>query len=217
MDIRVVCLDVEGTLTVKDGVSWVAMNDEFGVTQEERKISCELYRQGKLSYMDWARESVEIYKERGNPNLRNIKRMLCRDYKYVNMAKEIVAYLKSRYEVILISGGVDIAIKHIAEFFEIKNCFCCSKLVFDPCGSLSGVLATTWSEDDSEAKIQLLREFCNARSIKIGDCACVGDGPNDYVLFKETGRGITFESAKKEYRDLAWKIVPALGEIMNIL
>jgi phosphoserine phosphatase len=67
------------------------------------------------------------------------------------------------------------------------------------------------------AKLRYLESFCNQFGVSILECACIGDGANDFELFKKTQKGITFVGAPEAISREAWHVVTKLTDIKSLL
>jgi len=208
--IELVCFDLNKTL-IKE-TTWDNLNVALGVSLAEDQFYLNQYHEGKISYIEWAKTLLDIYRQRGKANLKTITDTVLK-YNYKKGAQEIVEYLKAEgYEIALISGSIDILVDHVAQELKIEMAEANNIFVFDENDNLKDIVA--YDEDDL-AKLRHLESFCRRLGIAITQCACVGDGDNDIKLFDKTKRGITFENSLIRHK--AWKTIKELADIKQIL
>lgn len=209
--IELIVFDVNGTLIKQN--SWLELNLAMGVTKEEDEMLMSWFYDNEIITYEETQTILErIYKKRGKATYENIKTVLSK-YDYMDGAKEIIDYLKGNgYKVALISGSMDVLLDLIAkdlgiDMYEANNIF-----IFDENNYLDHMHTLGKDED---VKYSHLLSFCRRLDLEVSQCVCVGDGKNDQLLFKKTGRGITFNGSDIE--DMAWKLVNNLADIKEIL
>ena len=69
-DIKLVCFDLNKTLIEEN--TWLKLNLAMGVTKEEDEMLLRQYETGVISYLEWQRTLLKIYKKRGDLSLENI-------------------------------------------------------------------------------------------------------------------------------------------------
>ena len=208
--IKLVCFDLDKTLITQN--SWYKLNLALGVTHEEDQKLLEDYQKGVLSYDDWTKKLLSLFKRNDNSNLNNITKCLS-DYTFNIGAKEIVEYVKSKgYIVTLISGSIDILVDLVSRDLNIEYAQATNTFLFDKNDNLNDIITIG---DDKLAKLNILESFCRKTGINIDECVCIGDGDNDIELFKKTEHGITFKDSKIE-KD-AWKVISSLNDLKEIL
>ena len=169
------------------------------------------YKSGLFTYDDWNDKLLERYMEHEDASREGITKILA-NYTYKEGAKEAVSYLREKgYELILISGSIDILIEIVAKDLGIKYYKANNTFVFDENDRLIGVHS---NGDDIFAKAEHLESFCEMLGKDIKECACIGDGANDVEMFRRTSRGVTFRGLKIESE--AWKVIDTLHDLKNI-
>lgn len=209
---KLICFDMDGTLIREN--SWYKLNLALGVTAEQDKQMYDLYGEGKLTYEDWTKNLLKLYKENCLAS-RDFVRETLVDYELVSGAKDLVDYLRGQgYELAVISGSFDVLVEMVADDLGIKLRKSNTKLIYDD----QGVLVDMENRGDEVfAKFEYLKEFCVGLGIGLDQCVCIGDGSNDLEMFKATKQGITFTDAPEKLLKEAWQVVGSLAEIKNIL
>lgn len=211
-DIKLVCFDLDGTLIAEN--SWYKLNTALGVTPEEDRAMYDQYSKGELSYEAWVRALAEIYRKHGKAKRDLIESVLAQ-YVLVDGAKDLVEYLKGKgYAVALISGSFNILLDNVAKELGIEHSIANTKLVF---GADDMLMDIESSGEERLAKVEHLKRICQDLGIDVRQCVCVGDGGNDLDIFALTGKGITLEDSSDAIKSAAWKVVPTLRDIKNIL
>jgi len=210
MTVKLICFDLNKTLISEN--TWLELNQAMGMTVEEDKSLFDLYREGKLSYVDWQKELEKIYIGRGKATKKNILKVIF-NYTYNPGAKETIEYLKKKgYILSLISGSINLLVERVAKELGISYFSAGNILVFDKNDYLSAIKCL--GEDD-EVKVIQLQEQCQKLGIDVKEVACVGDGDNDLPIFKLSQHGITFKGSKIESH--AWKVINRLSDLQSIL
>lgn len=208
--IKLVCFDLDQTLITEN--SWKELNLALGMSEAEDKQLYTDFVDGKISYEKWNDLVLERYLEHEGANRENITDILSQ-YTYQKGAREVVNYLRERdYELVLISGSIDIIVAHVARDLGISYAKANNTFIFDEQDKL---LSIHTHGNDTVAKAEHLESFCEMLDIKITECACVGDGANDIELFRRTKHGITFNDSPITAD--AWVLIDTLEDIPSIL
>lgn len=208
-NIKLICFDLDDTLITAN--SWKNLGLALGVSIEEDRKLYKEYKAGLFSYDEWNNKLLERYMEHEDANREGMTKILSK-YTYKEGAREAVNYLKEKgYELVLLSGSVDIIVDIVAKDLGIKYAKANNTFVFDENNRLVGVHS---NGDDVLAKAEHLESFCEMLGVDIKECACVADGDNDIEMFRRTGRGITFRGLKIESE--AWKVIDTLHDLKNI-
>lgn len=208
-NIKLICFDLDDTLISAN--SWKKLGLALGVSVEDDRRLYKEYKAGLFTYDEWNDKLLEMYMEHEDASREGITKILS-DYVYKEGAKEAVNYLKDKgYELILISGSIDILVDIVAKDLGIKYAKANNTFVFDEDDRLIGVHS---HGDDVLAKAEHLESFCEMLGSDIKECACIADGDNDIEMFRRTGRGVTFRGLKIENE--AWKVIDTLHDLKNI-
>jgi phosphoserine phosphatase len=205
-DIKLICFDLDQTLIVKN--SWYELSLAMGVTHDEDQNMYAQFKAGEITYEEWNNKVIELYMRHTDATKEGITEVLSK-YEYAAGAKETVTYFIDKgFEVVLISGSIDILVQMVAKELGIKYAKASNAFVFDKNGRLAGCHT---GGDDTFAKLRHLEAFCELLNIPIEQCACIGDGANDIEMFRKTKHGITFKGSDIENE--AWKVVDGLNSV----
>jgi phosphoserine phosphatase len=208
-DIKLICFDLNKTL-IKDN-TWYNLNIAMGMTEEEDQSIMSFAEKGFITYEQAQQIIEEIYKRSGEATYENIMRVVL-EYSYNPGALEVVEYLKEKgYELALISGSMNLIVEHIASELDIEMYGANNIFSFNKDNYLENIAVIG---EDETVKLDLLRGFARKLKLNLNQCACIGDGDNDSIMFRQTGRGVTFKGSKIE--NLAWRTINQLSDLREI-
>ncbi len=206
---KLIVFDLNSTLIHED--TWARLNIALGMTEAEDKVLWDLNQQNLLTNDEWVAIVNRIFMARQRATKALIEQVVF-SYTYTEGAKEIIDYVKQRgYTVALISGAMDLLVKHVAAELGIEHAKWCSEFMFGEDGWLDHF---TYIDSDAAAKKQLLLELCSELGIEPADTICVGDGANEAEMFG-VSKGVTFEGSRLQ--ESAWRVVPSLKALQDIL
>ena len=207
---QTIFFDLDGTLTPQS--TWYVFNLRLGITPDEDKNLFEKYLKETLSYREWNRALVELYRSRTAVSREDIV-ALANDIELRDDAKNVISTLKERgYDIVLLSGSVDSVVEQIAKRLDIQEWYATSRLVFDEKNQLVDIIA---SGDEAPAKEKLAETYCTKKTISMTHTYSVEDGGNGLELFKRTKGILLGDNAL--LKPFAWKQVATLSEILDIL
>ncbi len=210
MENKLVCFDVDGTLTKEN--SWYTLNVALGMAPERDAELYEQYVNGYITYQQWVDAIVGSYVHADTPHVEIVDSLFTK-VQLNPYAKEVVTALNEcGYTVVLISGSFDEYVQKVARTLGIAHYQACSHLVFDEHGYVSCI---AHSGDEHSAKAAYLQTFAEQFNVDIQSCICIGDGANDRDMFRITGKGITFTGSPIESD--AWQVVDRLEEVLTVL
>ena len=205
---KVIFFDLDGTLTPES--SWYLLNLRLGITPEEDKELFDKYLKESIQYNDWTKELFRIHKSRGSITRDELISFIETIELRPDALSTISTLQEKGYTIVLVSGSVDLIVEYMAKRLGIKEWLACSRLVFDEQGVLSDIVSTG---DEADSKYGLVMKYLSDHSLTPGDAIAVGDGGNEWELFKAM-KGILLGSNEK-LMPLAWKQVNHLSEIID--
>lgn len=209
-NIKLICLDLNKTL-IKEN-SWLRLNIALGMSRNEDEILFKLWEEGTISYLEWQDIISKIYINRNATTRKKIEKVLF-DYEYKPDVRKVINYLKNKgYKLALITGAEASLARKVARELEINMYAADNIFIYDEKDRFKKLIVLG---EEEEFKLYQLKSFCYELGIKLTQCACIGDGSNELVLFKHTKHGITFRGSKLE--DMAWKVIDKLTDIKKIL
>ena len=207
---KLICFDLDGTLTPFS--TWEALNARLGISPEDDYRLFLQYREGNLEYKDWMLELMRLYKENSAVSKKDIEDT-ANDIALRPEAQAAVDDAKEKgYQVIVISGAMDVMAKPLAAKLGIGEWFAANKAVFNENDELVDIQD---GGHEREAKLLLLKEFCLKNGYELADAITVADGGNDTELFQWT-KGVMLGD-NKELAPLCWKQINSLSELREII
>ncbi len=200
MRTRIVVYDLDGTLIRNTEFVWKTLHEAIGTQNEKRKRAMELFRQGKISYAEWARHDVELWVEKGVTKSDILTHLS--SLALVEDCIETIVELKKRGVLnAVISGSIDTALEALIPGYDSLFDFVfINRLVFSDKGRLEGIIPTPY---DFAHKALALREIMAQTGIRRDETAFVGDHDNDVEIAKLAGTSIAFNSKSKALDSVA--------------
>ncbi|MBP6974799.1 MAG: HAD-IB family phosphatase [Candidatus Pacebacteria bacterium] len=204
---KTLILDLDGTVTKHS--TWKILNTALGITPDQDDELFQQYYQGKLSYLDWTKQLIELYRSNNSPLTREHILKLAED---VELRPDAISFVQAAkengYFVILVSGSVDVIVEHIANKLGTDQWLSCSKAIFEN-DTLIDIVSMG---DEGPAKLKLVTYAGIELSANI---VSVGDGANEKELFERT-RGILLGNSQT-LLPLAWRRVDTLTEAIELI
>jgi phosphoserine phosphatase len=208
-DIKLVVFDLNATLI--DDHTWPKFQSLMGLTEEEDLLLWKLNKEGVLPNEYWAKIVNNIYRTRTHRTRTEITKSLL-DFTYLPDAENVIAKIKAKYTVGIISGSPDILVEHIARKLKIDFFGSNAMILFDQEDFFQKLVVL---DEEPQGKLVHLQAFCRRLGITPQEVACIGDGDNDLELFRATGHGITFSDSP--ITSEAWKTIDSLADLPSIL
>lgn len=169
---------------------------------------------GAISFSEAERRLTQMYLDSGKAN----KQFISSIFQKIEPRPEafdLIPCLKEKgYQIYLISGGIDIYVKVIADILKVDGFYANSSLEFEENGVLKKI---HYRENQGEVKVEQLKELSKKLGIPMSDSVFVGDSRNDIEVFKATGKGIAVGSTNDDLIKVAWRVVGNLSEVKGIL
>lgn len=189
MPYKLICFDLDGTLIDETIFVWQTIHDALKTDKEARKKAMDDFYSGRISYSEWARHDIRIWKREGA----NKKILLnaIKPLKLMKGAMETLRTLKKRkLKLAIVSGSIDIALKSVLpnykEFFDDVYI---NKIIFEKNGKIKKIIPTKY---DIEHKGLALKEIAKKEKIKLKECVFIGDHHNDVNIAKIAGLSLAF-------------------------
>ncbi len=211
--IKAAVFDIDGTLS--PDISWTKVTLQLGLRVSHHLEIYEKFRSGAMSYDEGRKAILSLWTSLG-PLSKSRLTEIFENWELRKGAVPIFQYLKSKgYITCLISGSVDLFAEVVAKKVGADFWYANTSLIWDDKGNLVDMI---YERNASWKKLEQLKEFCASNSLKLDECAIVGDDSNDIEVFKATGKGIAVESPTSEaVEPYAWRMADDLEEIKNIL
>ena len=208
--IKHVAFDLDGTLT--RGMSWHLFHRVAGLDVTIDNSWREMYFSKEISYAEWLKYiETEYRKSRKN------KQDFLKSAGHITFlpgAKKLIARLKTRYPLHIVTSSVDIYAERVARILEITALHVNHSFVFDAEEHFSRI---SYHAPEAEAKVIYLKQVSRDFGLHPSQIAFVGDSLGDLGAFDFTARGILVGSGSDVLKKAAWKQVSSLKEIERIL
>jgi phosphoserine phosphatase len=181
LKIKLIAFDLDGVLA-DGGGSWVSVHNALG-TRKQAKANSQKYFNGEITFAEWARVDVELWR---GVHIDELKRILY-SVPLMKGAPETLRALKKKYVVGIISGGLSVLADKIRDDFKLDFSYG-NTLLTDDAGRVVGVD----NRVDFAGKGAILLEAAEKYGVKPAECAVVGDYLNDVPMFLEAGLAIAF-------------------------
>jgi phosphoserine phosphatase len=178
--IKLVAFDLDGVL-IDGGGSWTAAHNGLG-TLESSRINGEAYFSGMISFEEWAKRDVALWK---GVKIEKIQEILFRS-ELMQGIDDTLPVLKKKYKIAIISGGLKILADHVKELYDLDYSYGNELLVKK--GKVAGIKQAV----DFHCKGKILSQIAKKEGITTKQCAAVGDYLNDIPMFKVAGLSIAF-------------------------
>ena len=197
---KLVCFDVDGTLVDNVKFSWKIFHDYFDIDKDRREKAKRLFFNGEISYLEWAKHDIGLWKEKGVKKEEFFKAM-----SHLNLmagATETLNELKKRnFKLAIISGSLSVILeKFIPNYKDIFDDVFLSWIDFNENGLISEIKPT---EFDIDKKADALKQIAKREGISLKECVFVGDYLNDLKIMQESGLGIAFNCKEEKLKKVA--------------
>lgn len=209
-DIKLVALDIEGTLT-QEGI-WSRLHHLVGISDQEGLQWFTQYYNKQWTFEQWADVVIARYKNSGISR-HDIEAVL-RDVRFLPQAKDTVAMLRQRYPLALLSSTPDVFVEEVAKQFFINTYYANYTFVYDTYDRVKNI---QYLAEDASVKRQFLKDLCKKKGLRPEEIVYIGHSSNDLEAFLYTKRGILIGKGNEELIAASWKQVATLKEILPIL
>lgn len=212
-NIKAVILDIDGTLAKYN--SWVTLTEKLGADVSLLLQYLKDLRKGIITLEEANSAVVQLWVETGKASKENILKIY-EETEFNSDVDSIHKYLSSKYKLCLISGTTDLYVQTIAKRLNIRDYYWNTKMSFNDLGYLKKINYIT---DQSNLKMEQFTEWANKNSLKMEECAIIGDGDSDKLLLEKLGLPIliiskyTDDQLKKDVK----LQISSISEIKSIL
>jgi len=204
---KIIAFDVDGTL-VSQVSSWLTLHDHFQ-SNEQAKKNFASYKNGDIDYETFMRLDIGLWPK--PLHIDEIKPVLLK-YALVPNAKAVIGELSKRYEVVLISAGIDILVEDVAKTLGVKN-FRANGIEINEKGFVTG--NGIFSVDLLRKEIAL-KKLLSKLNFSTEECIAVGDSIYDKSFLETAGLGIAV-GTNSHLEKTANYLVNDLKEILGLV
>lgn len=189
MNIQLIVFDVDGTLNDINQSPWRVITKKLGASVKQHIDIYNKFKQGVYPTQEAINRITRMWLETGNANKTNFQKILSQITLRPD-AKSTIDYLKSKYQICLISGTLDMYIEIIKKELGIEYAYCLTKLYWDE----NRILKTFDYEGFNPfSKLNILDSFLKEKRITFEQCVAVGDGDNDNEIFKKVSKNFLLD------------------------
>ncbi|MGE0015230.1 MAG: HAD family hydrolase [Candidatus Methanomethylophilaceae archaeon] len=212
MDYELVCFDMDGTLTTQRS-SWGWVHNVYEVDNRE---SYDAFCSGEIDEPEFMRRDIALWKE-ADPDVTVDKiARIFRTMPLTDGIQETVATLKSEgMRCVIISGGIDIAAKMIADEFGFDAYIADSLEVCDG-GHLTGEGIMNVDLRDKGINV---REFQKKYGTDRARTVSIGNSFTDIGMFRNSGLSIAFNPIDEMTAEAADAVVRSdnISDVLDVI
>jgi len=221
--VKLLVLDVEGTLyrtsirlpgTSIDSTIWQAIANELGpqAIAEEVQTHQKWHRGEYRSYLDWMKDTIHIHQRYGLTA--SLFKKLIDGAEYNDDVPGTLARIdRSRYEILLISGGFRELAARAQIDFSIRHAFAACEYIFDRQEQLIGYNLLPC---DFQGKIDFIQLMIREYGLSNADWVFVGDGVNDVPIARIAPTSIAY-AAHKDLKAVASHSITSFRTLLDLL
>lgn len=210
MLIKLIAFDVDGTL-VKGNV-WERLHKLVGIPLEEDYKYFYNYYHQKITFKQWTDWIIKKYRQSGIT--KSDFELVMSDFELLEGVVETLGLLRRKYELCLISSGVDFFIQKVATRLNISLHFANYTFIYDHNNKIRNI---TYLAPENKAKVILLKQLCCQKKILPENVAFIGDSLNDLDAFRFTKRGIYIGAGDKTLEKTCWKKIKKISDLKSLV
>ena len=210
MTYKLVCLDMDGVI-FKDINFWSELHKKFGTYKQGQALT------KKYLHSDYDRLVKEVVVKLWKGKSAKPYFDLVNSIEYLPGVKETLTYIrkKSFLTAIISASSIEVA-RRVQKDFGIDYLFANELVIRD--GKVAGEFVWPIGAG-KEKKAEIIRDLCKDLNVSLDEVIYIGDSDMDIEAFKEVGYSIAFNSASKELKKVASKVVDGndLSKVIPLL
>lgn len=210
---KLVVFDLDNTLIT--GNIWEQFNSYLGVNKEQDQNLYSAFAKGEITYDEWLTKLKNLYQLDTNKHPKAaILECLTQNELNTSASSVMQAITKKGYNTLLLAGSFQMTADAVAFELGITDAVATTQCLFDEADMLCDIHSVG---NERQAKVTLLRAYCDDHDIQMQNCVVVGSGGNNLELFSIASKSITFTSSNQELQAAATHVVNDLSEIPTVL
>jgi len=209
---KLVVFDMDGVL-VDHTSTWTWVHDKMGVDNEE---AFQLFKQGKITELEFIRRDIGLWTAKNSKiRITDIINAL-QDIPLIHGIQETVAALTHNgIRSVIVSGGIDIAARMIADEFLFDG-HRANSILAHADGTLTGEGKVNVDLTD---KGIVTREFMDMYGVSKEETVAVGNSYTDVKMMQTAGLAIAFNPIDKAVTDVSHVIIRSrnISDILDII
>jgi phosphoserine phosphatase len=213
-ELKAVAFDIDGTLA--PGVSWLDLTAGLGAAPERHQEIFRAFLAGEIDYPESKVQLLGLWQGTGKANKAAMTRIFSA-WPLAPGAEEVIAVLKQRYRLCLITGSMSLYAEVVAARLGIDDWYANTRLDWDESGNL---IDYHYVKDQAGQKLLDLQSFCAKYGLKPEECVAVGDSDNDRAIFDATKHGVLIAATGEPSTELAphaWRTIRTLTQLPELL
>lgn len=209
MQRKLLVFDCDGVLTIEKS-SWGILHEYF--KSRDNRYFADLYSRGLISYLDWMKIDIALMiHSHGKPIKRSeVEEILSKIQIRPSAKRLIVEITKKGHIPVVVSSGVDIAVKRVCRELGIEYCFY-NELIFEGDELIPGGIVHVPLGD----KVRLIKYISSRLGIGIENTIYIGDSEWDIEVFRVVPVSIAVEPCGEACIHATY-IVKDLEEILEL-
>ncbi len=210
--IKLAILDVDGTLT--KGNSWSRLHRYFGISEELEQLLIDRRVSNSISEQEWCNLVLEEYRKSDKYENAGINEVLS-SFELRSGSENFVEQLKEAgIKIILLSCAPDVFLPFVAKTLDIQDYFGFYNIQIED-GKIINIISNLGG-DESNAKLQFVKEHQLEESLDNSEILVVGDSENDLRLFEEYHCNISFDDASEVLKEKSETVVSDFDSIQIV-
>ena len=120
MKFKLICFDLDGTIIDETTFIWQTIHEHLKTDSEKRKKATEEFYDKKISYEEWAKHDVELWKEKGATKKEILSAL--EPLKLMKGAKETIVELKKKGFIFQLRMNTWLLVKKLPPCRSALNC-----------------------------------------------------------------------------------------------
>lgn len=210
---KVIFCDVDKTLT--NGNTWFALTTALHGDVEKHFQLYSAFMKDKISFEEMKKGLFEMWEAGYGAKIS--KKVLEDIFFRIQLRGEAFstfAELRNQgYILCLVSSGIDLFVKMVAERLQLEHWYANSELIFDENGNWTDF---KYDKNEADLKLKQLQEFVQKHNIDESECLILGDGSGEIELFRNFP-GVAIDTEDETLKKLAWREIKYLPTVLQIL
>jgi len=215
MKYKLICFDVDGTLTINEASIWYRITVGLGL---ERSIHEEILKRmdaGELSVEGATKELSDFWKGVQNSVSRDKLKEILQTVPLRPEAMNVLQELGTTFKIALLSGTPETFLEILGEKLKFNYMHSSSKFIFDDDNNF---LTFEYADNQRKAKSRAFDDMLNILKIPPKQVVMVGNGLNDLGVFEKAGLSFAMaDTSSDEVKAKADYVISSLEELLNYL
>jgi HAD superfamily phosphoserine phosphatase-like hydrolase len=183
--LKVIFIDVDGTITEGNKTAWRIIDIGLGVSEEVHKKVLNDFTDGTMSKEDAVLAIIDLWRASGKATRKNIINALEQNLEVREGAYEFINNMVNKgVSVVLLTGTPDINLQLIIKNVPNVEFHTSTIFKFDEKDEL---IYFEYPSNEGDVKVNYFNEYIKANNIDAEECAMIGNGSNDLGVVQLAG------------------------------